>query len=93
MLRVLELQEKFPFLTFSLKKELEKPYLHGIVKKIEGNDIPSSLVFSLDQTPSKYIPVLNKTMALKVSKTIPIKGSTEKRMVTATCTITLDGHF
>ena len=36
-------------------------------------------------------------MAPKGSKTVPIKGSTEKRMITATLTITLtiilDGHF
>ena len=77
----------------SLKKELEKSYLHGIVKKIEDNDISQSLVLNLDQTPSKYIPVLNKTTVPKGSKTVPIKGSTEKRMITATFTITLDGHF
>ena len=88
----LELQEKFPSLTLS-KKELEKSYLHGIVKKIEDNDIAPSLVLYLDQTPPKYIPLLNKTMALKGLKTVPIKGSTEKRMITATFTITLDGHF
>ena len=51
----------------SLKKELEKSYRHGIVKKIEYNDIPPSLVLNLGQTPSKYIPALNKTMAPKVS--------------------------
>ena len=83
---------KVPILD-SLKKELKKSYLHNIVKKIEDNDIPPSLVLSLDQTPSKYTPVLNKAMALKGSKTVPIKGSTEKRMITATFTITLDGHF
>ena len=32
-------------------------------------------------------------MAPKGSKTVPIKGSTEKRRITATFTITLDGHF
>ena len=32
-------------------------------------------------------------MGLKGSKTVPIKGSTEKRMITETFTITLDGHF
>ena len=68
----------------SLKKELEKPYLHGIIRKIEDNDIPLSLILNLDQPSSKYIPV---------SKTVLIKGSTENRMITATFTITLDGHF
>ena len=92
MLGSLELQENFPFLILS-KKELEKSYLHGIVKKIEDNDISQSLVLNLDQTPSKYIPVLNKTMAPKGSKTVPIRGSTEKRIITATFMITLDGHF
>ena len=87
----LELQEKFPFLT--RKKELEKSYLHGIVKKIEDNDIPQFLVLNLNQTPSKYIPVLKQTMALKRSETVPIKRTTDKRMITATFTIILDGHF
>ena len=32
-------------------------------------------------------------MAAKRSKHVPIKGSTDKRMVTDTFTITLDGHF
>ena len=77
----------------SIKRELEKSYLHGIAKNIEDKNIPPSLVLNLDQTSSKYIPVLNKTMEPKGSKTVPIKGSTEKRMITATFTITLDGHF
>ena len=76
MLGGLELQEKFPFLTLS--KELEKSYLHGIVEKIEDNDIPPFLVLNLDQTPSKYILVLNKTMVPKGSKTVSTKGSTKK---------------
>ena len=32
-------------------------------------------------------------MAPKGSKPVPIKGSTEKRMITATFTITLDDYF
>ena len=77
----------------ALRTELEKAYLHSIVRKIEENDIPLSLVLNLDQTLSKYIPVSNKTMAVKRSKNVPIMGSTDKHMITATFTITLDGHF
>ena len=51
------------------------------------------MVLSLDQTPSKYIPGSDKTMALKGSKNVPIFGSTDKRMITATFIITLDGKF
>ena len=49
----------------ALRKELEKMYLQSIVRKIEENDIPLSLTLNLDQMPSKYIPVSNKTMAAK----------------------------
>ena len=77
----------------ALRKELEKGYLRSIVRKIEENDIPLSLVLNLDQTPSKYIPVSNKTMAAKGTKYVPIKGSSDQRMITTTFTITLDGHF
>ena len=88
----LELQEKFSFLTLS-KKSSKNPICIASSKKIGDNGIPPSLVLNLDQTRSKYIPVLNKTMAPKGSITVPIKGSAEKRMITATFTITLDGHF
>ena len=32
----------------AIRKELEKLYLHSIVRKIEENDIPLSLVLNLD---------------------------------------------
>lgn len=76
-----------------IRKEVEISYLHGIVRTMEQNDIPHSLVLNLDQTPTKYIPGTNKTMALKGSKTVPIFGSTDKRMITATFTTSLDGKF
>ena len=75
----------------ALRKELEKTYLQSIVRKIEENDIPLSLVLNLDQMPSKYIPVSNKTMAAKVTKNVLIKESTDKPMITATIIIALDG--
>ena len=50
-------------------------------------------MLNLDQTPSKYIPVFNKTLAAKGSKTVPVMGSTEKRMIKATFKITLDDSF
>ena len=77
----------------SLREEIEISYLHAIVRTIEENNIPTSLVMNLDQTPTKFIPGTNKTMALKGSKTVPISGLTDKRMITATFTITLDGLF
>ena len=76
-----------------LKKEIEESYLYFIVKKIEENQIPHSLVINLDQTPSKFVPGCNKTLAEKGSKTVSIAGSTDKRTITATFVITLSGNF
>ena len=76
-----------------VRKEVEISYLHGIVRTIEENNIPPSIVHNLDQTPTKYVPGSNKTMALQGSKNLPISGSTDKRMITATFTTSLDGNF
>ena len=94
MLGGLELQEKFPFLTLS-KKSSKNPICMASSKKskIMTSHHLSFSILTKVHTPSKYVPVLNKTMAPKGSKTVPIKGSTEKRMIIATFTITLDGHF
>lgn len=77
----------------SLKKEVEKTYFYSIVKKIEDHEIPHSMVINLDQTPTKYVPGCNKTLAERGSKSVPIAGATDKRMITATFAITLDGDF
>ena len=77
----------------SLHKEIEISYLHSIVLTVEENNIPKSLVMNLDQTPTKFIPCSNKIMAKKGSKSVPSSGSTDKRMITAMFTITLDGTF
>ena len=76
-----------------LHQEIQEAYLYSLVKKIEENDMPASLVLNLDQTPSKFVPGCNKTVAKKGSKTVSIAGSTDKRMITATFVITLSGHF
>ena len=76
-----------------LQKEIEESHLYLIVKKVEDNKIPASLIINLDQTPSKFVPGCNKTLAKKGSKTVSIAGSTDKRMITATFSITLSGNF
>ena len=77
----------------SLRRELEKSHLYGTLRKIEENSTPLSLVLNLDQTPSQYVPVFNKTLAPKGSKIVPIKGPTGKIIITVTFAITLDGRF
>ena len=76
-----------------MKAEIETVYLHGIVQKINEHKIPLSMIIDLDQTPSKFVPGCNKTLAKKGCKSVPIAGSADKRMFTATFSITLTGEF
>ena len=75
------------------KKEAELPYLHNIVSIVEKHDIPSHLVMNLDQTSLKYVPAMNHTMEKKNSSSVPIIGSSDKRSITGTFIVTLDGQF
>ena len=72
-----------------VRKEVEMIYFHSIVSTIENKKTPRSLVINLDQTPSKYVPGCNKTLAPKGAKSVSIEGSTEKRTITATFSITM----
>ena len=76
-----------------LKKEIELTFPHDVVECIEEFNIPPSLVLNLDQTPSKLVPGTKSTLAKKGSKNVPIVGMSDKRMIIATFTTTLDGEF
>ena len=76
-----------------IRKENELLLHHQIVEKVERYDIPDSLILNFDQTPSKYVPVASTTLAKRNSKQVCIKGSDDKRSITATFTITMDGKF
>ena len=45
------------------KKEAELLYLYNIVMIVEKCEIPHSLIMNSDQTPLKYVPAMNHTMA------------------------------
>ena len=77
----------------SARKEIEFLFLHDIVSRIEEHNIPHSLVINLDQTPLKYVPVSNETMAKRSSTAVTIEGSNDKRIITGTFAITLSGKF
>ena len=76
-----------------LKAEIETVCLYGIVQKINEHKIPSSMIINLDQTPLKFVPGRNKTLAKKGCKSLPIAGSPDKQIITATFCITLTGEF
>ena len=75
------------------RKEAELLYLHNIVTIVEKYEILHSLIMNLDQTPLKYIPAMNHTMAKQNSKSVSIAGLSDKCIITGTFTITLNGHF
>lgn len=75
------------------RKEIEYIFLHDIVSLVEEHKIPESLILNLDQTPSKYVPVGNSTLAKKGASCVVIAGSADKRCITATFSVTLSGEF
>ena len=74
-------------------KEIKMLFHHDIVTEVAKFNIPDSLIINLDQTPTKYVPVGRTTLAKKNSKTVTIKGSTDKRTITATFAISIRGDF
>ena len=74
------------------KKEAELTFLHRIVSTVEKYKIPNSMILNLDQTSMKYAPCSQQTFAPKNSKHVAISGTSNKKAVTGTLVITLDGH-
>ena len=68
-------------------------HLYNIVTIVEKYKIPHSLFINLHQTPLKCIPTINHTMAKENSKSVAIAGSSDKRSIIGTTTVTLNGHF
>ena len=74
-------------------KEIKLLFHHDIASKVEIFSIPHSLIISLDQTPTKCVLVGRTTLAKKNTKTVPIKGSSDKRTITATFAVSLQWDF
>ena len=74
-------------------KEVQLLFTHDIVYKVDKYNIPDSLIINIDQTPTKYVRVSRSTLAKKNSKAVAIKGSSDKRSITATFSMTFSGKF
>ena len=73
------------------RKEAGLQHHFRIVNIIEKHNIPKSFVLNSDQTSSKYVTVGRTTMAPKNSTRVGLAGSTDKRSITLTLTVPLDG--
>ena len=60
---------------------------------VEENKIPQNLIMNLGQTPLKDVPVSHHIMAKKGVKSVSIAANSDKRCITGTFVITLEGDF
>ena len=51
------------------------------------------MVLNLDQTPVRYVLSGKTTLAKQNTSSVPVSGVSDKQMITAVFTITLDGKF
>ena len=73
-----------PIVTGAIWLETRAQYLHDIVHAVVSHSIPDELIINADQTPSKYVPTANVTMAEKNSNRVARKGANDKRGITVT---------
>ena len=73
------------------KKEAGLLFHHEIASVVEKYNIPLEFVINSDQTPSKYVTAGRTTMAAKNASTVPLAGSNDKRAITLTLSVVLDG--
>ena len=71
-------------ITWSLWEEINSQYLHDIASAVQTNIISDELILKEDQTPSKYVPTTNVTMAEQGTAHIPIRGRDDKQALTVT---------
>ena len=74
------------------KQEPKLLYLHNTVTLVEEHNIPQNLILNLDQASLKYVPA-SHVPAKKGVKSVAIAGSADKRSITGTFVITLNGDF
>ena len=82
-----------PPLPQGLYDECRWQFLQQIDQKRREYAIPAELVLNSDQTPSSYVSVGRSTMASHGSKSVPIKGLSDKRNITLNFVITLSGEI
>ena len=80
-----------PKITPSIWEETRFIFLEEVAQAVSCHDIPDELIINVDQTPSKFVPTDNVTMAVRGTKHIPRTGGDDKRGITVTLSETLNG--
>ena len=74
-------------------KETKLQFQNAIYQEVSGHQIPTSLVLNTDQTPLPYVNTGNFTYERRGENVVPLVGKGDKRMITATFTVSADGLF
>ena len=82
-----------PIVTSSLWKEVRTQFHNDIASAVLKYNIPDKLILNIDQTPSKYVPTENVTMAETGSKHVSRKGGNDKRGITVTLSEAITGKI
>lgn len=82
-----------PPVPIGLYNECRDSFLRDVSRKVKDHSIPAELILNSDQTPSSYVSVGSMTMANCGDKSVPIKGLTDKRNITLTFVVTIQGEF
>ena len=54
-------------------------FMHNVVSKVSAHDPHKSLIINCDQTPLKYVPYAESTMAPRNSSNVAIAGISDQR--------------
>ena len=80
-----------PIVTSSLWEEVRTQLHNDIVSAVLKYNIPDELILNIDQTPSKFVPTENVSMAETRSTYVSRKGGNDKRGITVTLSETITG--
>ena len=62
----------------AVQKESEFILPHKIAKIVDAHQIPNCIILNLDQTPSKFVPSSNTTLAPRGTTSIHVTGLSGK---------------
>ena len=60
-------------------------------ERVEKQNIPPELILNIDQTPLRYVPAGNETLAPRDETSVTIEESSDKRSITETFAISPNG--
>ena len=80
-----------PVITRSLWLETRDQLLNEIAEAVVKHSIADQLIINVDQTPSKFVPRENLTIAETNSPHVAKKGGSDRRGMVLTLSETLDG--